>query len=71
MKNLLVTLLLLAFATTLHSCKKTYTCSCLSVWDDQWYDSPIEATSKRKANKVCEGYVAPQLDGPRECFIKD
>lgn len=70
MKNLFVTLLLVVIATTLYSCKRTYTCSCLSVWDNQWYDSYIDAASKRKANRICEGYVAPELDGPRQCFIK-
>lgn len=70
MKTLILLVFTILAATTFISCKKTYTCTCQSAWTKEWYDEPIEAGSKRKANRECLKKVAPEVDGPLQCYMQ-
>lgn len=62
---------IVAFSTAIlfSSCKKDYKCECKSAWTQQWYDHPLTETSRHKAYKECQSFVAPEVDGPTECRL--
>lgn len=68
MKNQVIIILLGIVLFT--SCKRDYTCNCTSSWTNQAYDVTIKAKNKQAAQKECESYNKPEVDGPRNCHLK-
>lgn len=70
MKPLTLLLSVIVIATLSASCNKTYTCTCQSSWTEEWYDEPIKAGGYKKAHRECLRKVAPEVDGPLQCYLQ-
>lgn len=75
MKSAIVVAVSALLIIVTNSCKRSFTCRCHSVWyqnvsKDGWVDEPIEAKSRKAAEKDCLAKVKPQVDGPDKCMLK-
>lgn len=68
MKNSLIMILLgiVLFA----SCKKKYTCHCITSWTGASRDETVKAKNMQTAQTGCSNLYKNTMDGPDSCYLK-
>lgn len=52
------------------SCKKKYTCHCMTSWTGVSHDETVKAKNMHAAQKDCGNRYKNTMDGPDTCYLK-